>query len=418
MRILLSDGNGLTSRQLCTILARKHHTVHILSPGGLSLTKLTRHTTKVHAVPPFGQDPYRWLAAALAVMQACAIECLICSQEQVAVLSLEVDKVRSLGVKIAVPRFGALARVMGKVAAARTLAEAGLAQPEAFVLSDVVGLEERLARWFPCYLKRPIGTASKGLRYAASWEDVDLAWLEACFESSGQVLVQRAEEGPLAMIQSVFHQGALLAWHACLRVRDGPSGGAAKKTSIVLPGLEDDLAALGTLLGWDGALSLDAVLVGGRKPVYIDVNPRIVEPVNALHSGVDLVQALLDISTVDPGLCLCPQPEVLAVGKAGVSTHQTILALIKALERGRGGMVWEALDAFLGRGEYRDSVEELTPLAGDPLSAIAVVAVFAVLLIGGMAAARKLDGETVTNYALSPSAWNELVSKHEGSIRT
>lgn len=55
-----------------------------------------------------------------------------------------------------------------------------------------------------------------------------------------------------------------------------------------MPGLADDVAALGAHLGWHGALSGDAILAADG-PVWIHVNPRLVEQVNAARAGVDLL---------------------------------------------------------------------------------------------------------------------------------
>jgi biotin carboxylase len=54
------------------------------------------------------------------------------------------------------------------------------------------------------------------------------------------------------------------------------------------------LARLVAALDLHGALSMDLV-VADRGPVIIDVNPRLVEPANALAAGVDLVAAMLTL---------------------------------------------------------------------------------------------------------------------------
>jgi hypothetical protein len=98
-------------------------------------------------------------------------------------------------------------------------------------------------------------------------------------------VVQEPAAGPLVMAQSVFARGELVAAHANLRVREGARGGASHKRS--LPGPADvvrHLEALGRALQWHGGLSADAILTDGG-PVFIDVNPRLVEPGNAWRRG-------------------------------------------------------------------------------------------------------------------------------------
>ena len=107
--------------------------------------------------------------------------------------------------------------------------------------------------------------------------------------------MQQAVAGPLVMVQSVFARGELVACHACQRVREGASGGASHKLGLDLPEAREHLARLGAALDWHGALSAD-VIGGPAGLVFIDINPRLVEPVNALHSGVDLVRALVEVA--------------------------------------------------------------------------------------------------------------------------
>ncbi len=107
--------------------------------------------------------------------------------------------------------------------------------------------------------------------------------------------MQQAVAGPLVMVQSVFCRGELVASHACQRVREGASGGASHKVGLDLPEAREHLARLGAALGWHGALSADVILSPAGIQ-FIDINPRLVEPVNALDSGVDLVRALVEVA--------------------------------------------------------------------------------------------------------------------------
>jgi hypothetical protein len=48
MRVLLSDGSGLTARQTATQLADGGHAVHVLSPDPICLARFTRRVRRVH----------------------------------------------------------------------------------------------------------------------------------------------------------------------------------------------------------------------------------------------------------------------------------------------------------------------------------------------------------------------------------
>jgi hypothetical protein len=79
---------------------------------------------------------------------------------------------------------------------------------------------------------------------------------------------------------------------------------------------------LGALLGWHGALSAD-VIVSAQGPQLIDINPRLVEPVNAYLSGADLVGTLVEVARSGTARV----PEAGARDRQGVRTHQLLLAV-------------------------------------------------------------------------------------------
>lgn len=378
LRVLLSDGSGLTARQAATQLGRAGHEVHVVSPDPLCLARWTRHVARVHRVPAYGLDPFGWLDATVDVLRGGGFDVLFPTQEQVAVLSLEAQRVLALGVGMAVPSFESLRRVQDKVSAYGTLAELGLRQPPTRIAES-----ELTAENLPVYLKTPIGTATSGVRLVR-----DRAALErARRELEPPLLVQEPLEGALVMVQAVFDRGALIALHANERTRLGANGGASVKRSIDAAPFEGDLTRLGGALGWHGALSLDCI-VDADGPAWIDVNPRLVEPGNAWRAGVDLVEALLTMRE---------QPR----GRAGVETRQLLIALLGA--RTRRDVLRELTGA-------RGAAEELTPARGDPLAAVPVAAVTAAMLahprLGG-----RVAGGAVANYALTPAAWEEIVSR-------
>jgi hypothetical protein len=329
---------------------------------------------------------------------------LLPTQEQVAVLAACPDRLASSRVVTVVPEFAALAAVQDKVSAYRTLERLGLPQPPTAVLADADGIRAWDA--FPAYVKLPIGTASRGVvrvgdashaRRVADDLEADAAF------GHGGVVVQVAVDGPLVMIQSVFDRGRLVASHANLRVREGAGGGASSKESVDLPEVRDHLEVLGSGLGWHGALSMDAILDDGH-PRYIDVNPRLVEPGNARRSGVDLVGTLVDLARGDT-------PPVQSPGVPGVRTHQALLALLGAAQRPRPrrAILEEVMAVVRHDGDYRGSIEELTPLRGDLRTALPSVIAVAVMLVHPPSW-RFFASNATTNYALSSDGWQVLLA--------
>ena len=161
MRVLLSDGTGLTARQTATLLSQAGHRVEALSPDPLCLCQFTRHVRRVHRVPAYGADPLGWLDAALAIAGRQHADVLFPTQEQVAVMSVAAPRLRGAGLRTAVPDFTALAAVQDKLTAYATLTRLGLPQPPATIATSRDELVS--AGPLPVFVKTPIGTASAGI---------------------------------------------------------------------------------------------------------------------------------------------------------------------------------------------------------------------------------------------------------------
>lgn len=402
MRILLGDGSGLTSRQVAGRLAALGHHVGVLSSDPAGLTRFTRATSSWHRAPPFGDDPLAWLDAAIEVFTAHRYDVLLPTQEHVTVLAALPSRLRVAGVTTIAPSFDALLAVQDKVVAHRTLERLGVAHPPAAIALDADQVREW--REFPVYAKAPIGTATSGVHHVTSAEQLaalaDAGSFAEAFESGG-VLLQTPVSGPLAMLQAVFDRGRLVAFHANLRVREGARGGASHKQGIDLPAARALVVMLGSALGWHGALSADVVL-GDAGPVIIDINPRLVEPVNAARCGVDLVGALLELTR---GNRVAEQPP----GTGAVRTHQLLLAVLGAASQGRGrrGVAAELFGGVTHRGSYRDSREELTPVRGDLRAGLPLLITAASTLVAP-STWRWFASGGVANYALTPAAWRTI----------
>jgi hypothetical protein len=406
MKVLLTEGSGLTSRQTATRLHALGHTVGVLSSDPLALTRFTRTVHAWHRTPPFGSSPFAWLDAAIDIMRRHGYDLLFPTQEQVTVLSWAAGTNRLDDVMTIVPPFDSLRAVQDKIAARATLERLGIPQPPSVVLRDL----DELSGWdeFPVFIKTPIGTATSGVRRVGDRNALaalihDWSTTDALDVGSG-ALAQTPAEGPLAMLQAVFDRGRLIAFHANLRTREGARGGASHKRSIIEPDARTVLETLGRALHWHGALSADAILtIAG--PVIIDVNPRLVEPGNAGRAGVDLVGAMID-AALERG------PSVQPNGRPNVKTHQLLLAILGAAQqhRGRRGIIDELLGAARRSGEYADSSEELTPVAHDWRAALPCIAAAAATLMKPTAWEWFSSG-SVANYAISPEGWRTICSR-------
>jgi glutathione synthase/RimK-type ligase-like ATP-grasp enzyme len=399
LRVLLSEGSGLTSRQVANRLGTLGHHVEILSSTPVCLTRFTRHVRALHRVPRFADDPLAWFEAANGVAKTRDIDVLLPTQEQVAVLSALHPR---RDVATVVPDFAALRRVQDKIEAWRTLEAIGIPQPDSVVVRNKNDLA-RVVR-FPVFVKRPISTASAGVRRAATAAELATA-ATALGLGSGELLVQTQASGPLAMVQALADHGRLVAHHANLRILEGIGGGAAIKESVVLPTLAEHLERLVQELGWHGPISMDVIVTDGG-PLVIDVNPRLVEPINAALAGVDLVGAMLELAQNG-------HPAPVPAGKPGLRSCQLLLCILGAAEHGsRRGILRELIDGVRRRGAYERAVEELTPLGGDPIAALPVI--LAVLVTLTKPSLWRLFHAGATGpYSLTPEAWRKIVASSE-----
>ncbi|HWE68215.1 MAG TPA: ATP-grasp domain-containing protein [Acidimicrobiales bacterium] len=406
MRILMTEGAGLTSRQVATQLDGLGHDVSAVVSDPLCLARFTRHVRTLHRVPDFGHDPLAWFDRMLQVAVAAQIDVIFPTQEQVTVLSHQLPRLVAAGLATAVPPFESLRRVQDKVSARRTLEELAVPQPHAIVVQSAADVDGWTS--FPAFVKAPVGTGSTGVRRAADAGQLREAvaqFMATGATQDGGVLVQEAVLGTFVMAQGVFDRGSLVAFHANERVREGASGSASAKCSVALPVLRDALARLGRALDWHGALSVDAIVADGQ-PLVIDVNPRLVEPGNARAAGTDLVSALLAVAlgvSTDPG----PGPE----SRGGVRTHQLLMAILGAAQRTgrRRAVLGELARAAVGRGVYAGSGEELLPARGDWRTILLPIAAAVATLLRPRLWSFFTDG-AVSRYALAPAGWRQLCS--------
>src|SRR5258708_25863388 len=129
MKILLSDGSGLTARQVAGRLSDSGHDVEVLSPDRLCLCRLTHHVRRVHAVPSYGADPLGWLDAALAVYRRGRFDLLFPTQEQVAVLSHSAGRLADAGIPTAVAAFDGFRAVQDQGSASAMLCDLRILHP-------------------------------------------------------------------------------------------------------------------------------------------------------------------------------------------------------------------------------------------------------------------------------------------------
>jgi predicted ATP-grasp superfamily ATP-dependent carboligase len=401
-KILLSEGSSLSARETITALGLAGHRVELVSAQRLCLGRFSRFVDRVHPAPASGADPDGYLAAVLKTIEDGTIEVLLPVHEQAYLLAAARHRLPAeLGIALA--DFASFEQVQSKARFSELLTRLQVPQPTTALVRSADEFAQ--PRPHPYFVKAAFGTASVGVWRIGddAARDALLAQLDQPAAFGEGVLVQAAIEGALERTQAVFDHGRLVACHIYRQVAEGPGGGDILKLSVVSDQVRDLVGRIGAALAWHGALSFDYVReVRSGIPYFIDANPRLVEPMNAYLSGVDLPGALLRIS-------LGENPPAQPEGRAGVLTRLGLMGLMDAARRRRRrrDVLTEMMLLAGNSGRYRGTQEELVPLWTDPCCAIPLAVVAARLLRAPRTTAG-LSEQAVAAYSLTPRAIHRL----------
>lgn len=375
LRVLLSEGGSTSARQAITVLGLAGHHVEICDPSPLCLGRFSRFVRAVHRCPPLRRDPAGYLDFVTELLAARRFDVLLPIHEQGLVFARAVDRIAAL-IGVALPSYGSYRTAVTKAGFSRLLKTLGLPQPPTRIVTAEAELRE--AARPPCVIKTSVGTASRGV-----WRVIDQATLDRAVRElvasdgfAGEVLVQDFVAGRIEHAQAVFDRGALLALHAYRQVASGAGGGPARKLSTRSDEIRQDVATIGATLGWHGALSFDLIRpVTDARPLYIDCNPRLVEPMSAQLAGLDLVDLLLRLS-------LGEHPPAAAPSRDGVRSHLGMQVLLGCALGGgtRRDVMRECARLMLRQPPYAGSAEELTPVRQDWSSVVPLAATALILL--------------------------------------
>ncbi|GAA3086956.1 biotin carboxylase [Kribbella aluminosa] len=405
LRVLLTEATSASAREVLTVLGRRGHSVDVLHSGGVSLTARSRWVRRRYPSPAFAADPLAYLERLREILTSAEYDVVLPTHEQLVALSRFADEFDALA-GLAVPPFAAVRVLQDKAAAADVLDRLGLPQP-ATRLVHGTGELGAVADLLPAYVKLPVATSSRGVWLVENPEQLagiaELPAVQETFAAGGAVLVQQPVSGTLLMVQAVYDHGRLVGAHTAIRRREGVQGSASAKESVVRPDVVEHLTRLGEELQWHGPLSIDAILDEHDQPRYIDVNPRLVEPVNAELAGADLVDRWLTVSRGG-------QPGPLPAARSGIRTHMLLMAILRHAEVGLGrrAIAGELMAAVRRRGWYAGSAEELLPIREDPVGAVFLVAITGLLLVSP-ALWKRLGGNGPPAHTLSPEGWQRLI---------
>ncbi|MCB2177617.1 MAG: carbamoyl-phosphate-synthetase [Actinomycetales bacterium] len=397
-RILLSEGSSTNARETITALGLAGYRVDVCDPNPACLARFSRFVRRVHRCPVSGRDPVGYLRAVSRLLAEHRYDVLLPVNEQAYLFAWARDELEPL-TGLAVADFAAFRRVQTKTAFLGLLDELGLAHPATAIVHDRAQLTAALTELGShCWVKTAEGTASVGV-WRVQAADAGRLWEAPGFveELHGPhgVLVQANATGAFEQAHALFDRGRLVALRTDRRLVEGINGGPALKVGVHRPAVGDDLRRLGSALGWHGGFSVDYFWdeATGRA-AYIDPNPRLTEPMNALVNGANLAELQVRLS-------LGEQLPSVADGTRSARSHGLIHAVLGAAADGGGrrGVLATAGRVFVQRGEYAGSREGLTPPRADPPSALATAYVVGRLVLDPARAQRMATG-TIASYSL------------------
>jgi predicted ATP-grasp superfamily ATP-dependent carboligase len=376
LRVLLSEGSSTSAREAITILGLNGHIIEVCDPSSYCLGRFSRFVSKFHHCPGLRDDPAAFLRFVEELLAKRHFDVLLPIHEQGFLFARAQRRLKE-HVGFALPTFDSYRIAHRKAGFTRLLEELGLPHPETRIVRCKNELRDCIL--FPCVIKTSVGTASRGVWFVANEGDLRRVTdeLDVNDAFADEVLVQRFEPGVIEKAQAVFCRGRLIGFHAYRQIAAGAGGGDAVKQSVERSNVRDDLVAIAERLAWHGALSVDYILAGeSDKPLYIDCNPRLVEPMSAYLAGVDLVALLLEVSRGET-------PLAAAGSRAGVRTHLAMQALLGCALRGgeRRDILRECGCLLMKRGPYTDSREEMTPVRLDWVSAVPLAITALALLV-------------------------------------
>lgn len=372
MKILFSEGSSLSAREFLSVLGPAGHWIEVLDPSSSCICRFSRWARRVHKCPSANVDPNGYIKTVNRVFVNGSFDVLLPTHEQAWLFALAGSKLKP-NIAIALSSPESFSRVQSKIEFARLLDEIGLPQPRWDIVDSV---EKLVKKQPPFYIKAPYSTAGSGVRFVKSKAELQPAYEYLEKISGGQALMlQSIAEGNYAQVQALFDHGRLVACHSSAQTVVGFGQSAAGRISLRHAFAREDIKRVGEYLNWHGGITLD-YLYRGSKRLYIECNPRTVEPANAAVSGVDLPGLQLALS-------LGEHPAEVSPGEVGVKTHSALAILlgIGAFPGTRRAVLARLAEILLRRNIFQGSREMLTPVLSDFPSVIPLLAVITQALI-------------------------------------
>jgi len=282
----------------------------------------------------------------------------------------------------------AFARTQSKLSFAELLDELNIPQPAWQPVEE----EQDIILPFPLWVKYEYGTAGRSVFKVQDKRQLTDVIYRCSPIKNNRLMVQKDVRGQYGQVQGVFDRGRMIAVHTSVQTGIGAGNSAAARKSVDFPLTRRHLQRIGEYLHWHGPITIDFIHRNG-DPLYIECNPRMIEPANAERAGVnfpDLLAALSQRKQLDASL---------RTGVENIKTHSLEALILGAAEQyGTRRAVLRIICRYVLQ---KESTEVLTPILQDPLSIIPFAAVLAALLLHPHNAG-KIVSSAVRSYSVLP----------------
>jgi glutathione synthase/RimK-type ligase-like ATP-grasp enzyme len=399
IRILLSEGSSTNVREMITALGPLGYTLDICDPNPFCLGRFSRYINKIYRCPISGIDPVGYLKFVIQLLKVQHYDVLFPANEQAYLFAWAKDYLTPL-VGLAVADFSAFKRLQTKSAFIQFLDEIHLPHPVTQIAHTWPEIEQAGTFFtMPYFIKTSFGTASTGVWCIKQKEDLSLVNSkldeQRLIDGQTEFLIQEVAPGNFEQSHAIFDHGLLIALHCTRRLLEGAQGGAVVKIGVKRPLVQQHFEKIGRTLDWHGSLSIDYFWNEQTgQPSYIDANPRITEPMNAVVNGINLadlqVQLSLgkEISTPSP---IYPP----------VKSQSAIQSLLGAASwrYSRRDVLHEMIRVLFKKGIYRSCHEGMTPVLQDFPSILPIIFIL-INLLWDPKKEKSLALNTIANYSL------------------
>jgi hypothetical protein len=382
--------------------------IDVCDPDPLCISRFSRFVHRFHRCPCLGADPVAYLRFIEARLRNGHYDVLLPVHEQ-AFLFARIQRRLTPLVGLAVTAFDQFALLQSKATFAQVIAHLGMPQPTTCMVRRRA--EAEAARDFPYYIKLPYSTAGRGVWRVGNAAErsavLDRLASEGHLDGQTDIVIQATASGVQCQAQAVLEHGSLIAIHCTSQRAVGVGGSQSARLSVDHPIVCSHMAQLGRHLSWHGALAVDYFFEPAtQQPLYFEANPRLVEPVNGVLSGVNLADILVRLSLGESFTAAG-----MKVGKPGVRTHSLLATLLglAAANASRRRIAGEVVHAAMGRGVYSGGREDLTPVGLDPYSLVPLSLVTAGLLFNPALAGR-VSSHAIEEYSLTTKAVKRICS--------